>query len=247
MVNKVLAAFVAVDGLFVSMGAIMLGFAVIVQQKAFDAPSDGHDAARNLLYQKFPFTGEEDYAGGRNKAGDLAVANVSSAGIANAILTFIVFVATLPALATNNRGWLKFAGYLVVADAVFTMAIGLDLWIVTLKMKDEFSSIWTSQNAGIQDMMQTTFSCCGFNNSTSPAFVTDGTCPSPAAAALMPGCAASLVSFGSTFVDNIFTAVFGMVGIDVLLVMTMACLLKDRKERERFRYIDEKTGARSTF
>ncbi|KAI1079571.1 hypothetical protein F5B20DRAFT_156034 [Whalleya microplaca] len=225
MVNKVLAAFVAVDGLFVSMGAIMLGFAVIVQQRAFDTPGDGQDAARNLLYQKFPFT----------------------AGIANAVLTFIVFVATLPALATNNRSWLKLAGYLVVVDAVFTMAIGLDLWIITLKLKEEFSSIWLSQNAGVQDMMQTAFACCGFINSTSPAFVTDATCPSPAAAALMPGCSASLISFGSNFVDNIFTAVFGMVGIDSLLVMTIACLLKDRKERERFRYIDEKTGARSTF
>lgn len=58
MVNKVLAAFIAADGLFVAGGAIMLGFSVIVQQTCFDIPTDGTMAARDLLYQKFPFTGK---------------------------------------------------------------------------------------------------------------------------------------------------------------------------------------------
>jgi hypothetical protein len=51
-----------------------------------------------------------------------------------------------------------------------------------------------------------------------------------------------LTSFSNVFVDNIFTAAFGMVGVDVALIMAIACLLKDRKERERFRHIDEKRG-----
>ncbi|OTB03969.1 hypothetical protein M426DRAFT_59393 [Hypoxylon sp. CI-4A] len=225
MVNKVLAAFMAIDGLFVSMGAIMLGFSVIVQQTVNNAPSDGNEAARNLLYQKFPFT----------------------AGIVNAIFIFVTFLATIPALATNNRSMLKLAVYMIVVDAVFTMAIGVDLWIITLTMKNRFFDIWTAQNNQVQDLMQTAFNCCGYFNSTSPAFVTDTTCPSPAAAALLKGCGTPLTSFGNTFIDNIFTAVFGMVGIDTILVMATACLLKDRKERERFRYIDEKTGAKSSF
>ncbi|KAI1473864.1 hypothetical protein K445DRAFT_69175 [Daldinia sp. EC12] len=225
MVNKVLAAFVTMDILFVAMGAIMLGFSVIVQQTCFDTPTEGNEAARDLLYQRFPFT----------------------AGIVNAVFIFITFLTTLPALATNSRGWLKVAVWMVVVDAVFTMSIGVDLWILTLKMKDAFLQIWLSQSPQVQDLMQTAFSCCGFNNSTSPAFVTDATCPSPAAAALMRGCSAPLTSFGNTFVDNIFTAMFGMVGIDVVLIMSIACLLKDRKERERYRDIDEKSGARGTF
>ncbi|KAI4866335.1 hypothetical protein F4820DRAFT_261141 [Hypoxylon rubiginosum] len=225
MVNKVLASFVVMDGMFVSMGAIMLGFSIIVQQTCFDTPTEGNEAARDLLYQKFPFT----------------------AGIVNAVFIFATFLATIPALATNNRSWLKLAAFMVVADAIFTLGIGVDLWVLTLKMKDEYFEIWTSQSPHVQDLMQTAFSCCGYLNSSSPAFVTDQTCPSPAAAALMRGCSTPLNSFGNTFVDNIFTAMFGMVGIDVVLVMATACLLKDRKERERFRHIDEKSGARGTF
>lgn len=59
MVNKVLASFMVIDGLFVSMGAIMLGFCVIVRQTSFDAPTEGREAARDLLYRTFPFNGKD--------------------------------------------------------------------------------------------------------------------------------------------------------------------------------------------
>ncbi|KAI1854261.1 hypothetical protein JX265_000670 [Neoarthrinium moseri] len=225
MVNKVQLAFVAIDGLFAVMGAIMLGFSVVVINTCFNPPNEGEEAARDLLYQRFPLT----------------------AGIANGALTLFIFLVTIPALLTPSRGWLKFAAYLVVVDALFTLIIGLDLWIITLKTKQEFFDIWMSQPARVQDLLQTKFQCCGYINSTTPAFVTDATCPSPAAAALIKGCAAPLISFTNVFVDNIFTAAFGMVGVDVALIMALACLSKDRKERERFRYIDQKNGTKGGF
>lgn len=98
-----------------------------------------------------------------------------------------------------------------------------------------------------------------------PAFVTDETCTSPAAAALSRGCATAISSFSNIHIDNIFTVVFGVVGkhlqtppvsnpdmlilhpptgIDAIFVLCIACLLKDRKERERYRHIDEKSGYR---
>ncbi|KAI8632958.1 tetraspanin [Xylariaceae sp. FL1651] len=225
MVNKVLAAFMAIDGLFAATGALILGFSVIVQKTCFDPPVDGNEAARDLLYQQFPF----------------------AAGIGNSIITFIAFACTLPALATNSRSWLKVAAFLIVVDALFTLIIGLDLWIFTLRIKDTFSKIWLAQTPQVQGLIQTSFNCCGYFNSTSPAFFTDATCPSPAAAALMTGCATPISSFSNTFIDNIFTALFGIVGVDALLIVAIACLLKDRKEMERFRHIDEKSGARGTF
>jgi hypothetical protein len=73
-----------------------------------------------------------------------------------------------------------------------------------------------------------------------PAFQTDQVCTSPASAALITGCATPITSFANVYLDEFFTAVFGMVGIDGVLIMATACLLKERKERERFRHIDEK-------
>lgn len=225
MGNKVLTAFVAADFLFAIMGAIMVGFSVIVQNTCFGVPTEGEQAARDLIYQRFPLT----------------------AGIVNGVMTLVIFLATLPAIATSARGWLKFAGYLVVVNTLFTMIIGLDLWVITLKTKAELFDIWMSQPASVQDLLQTKFQCCGYFNSTSPAFITDATCPSPATAALLKGCATPLTSFANVFVDNIFTAVFGMVGVNTILIMAIACLLKDRKERERYRHIDEKNGMKDGF
>lgn len=113
------------------------------------------------------------------------------------------------------------------------------------------------------------FQCCGYLNSTSPAFITDEICPSPAAAALLRGCATNVASFANAFINDLFTAVFGMVGtflipaalpphqchsftssretniispkgIDALLILSIACLVKERKEMERYYIIDQK-------
>ncbi|KAG5913415.1 hypothetical protein E4U53_004875, partial [Claviceps sorghi] len=89
------------------------------------------------------------------------------------------------------------------------------------------------------------FQCCGYHNATTPAFITDPVCSSPAAAALLRGCGTAISDFGNIFLDYFFTSLFGMVGLDAILVLAIACLLKDRKERERYRYIDEKSGFRT--
>ncbi|TGJ81481.1 hypothetical protein E0Z10_g7287 [Xylaria hypoxylon] len=225
MVTKVLAAFIGVDILFALTGALIVGFSVIVRSTCFNPPTDGDEAARDLLYQQFPL----------------------SAGIGNGVFTFIAFACTLPALATNSRSWLKGAIALVVVNAIFSLVIGLELWILTLRIKETFSTLWNVQPAEVQGFMQGAFNCCGYFNSTSPAFHTDATCPSPATAALMTGCATPLSRFSNTFIDNIFTALFGVVGIDAVLIVAALCLLKERKEMERYRHIDEKSGARGTF
>ncbi|KAK3363545.1 hypothetical protein B0T25DRAFT_47030 [Lasiosphaeria hispida] len=225
MANKVALAYMASDFLFVLMGIFMLAFSLVVQSVQNEQPIEGKQAARNLLYQSFPLT----------------------AGIANAALVFFTFIVTIPGIITRARAWLKLGGILATISAVFSLVIGLYLWILTLKIKGDFAPLWMSQAPVAQDLMQTTFSCCGYFNSSSPAFVTNPTCPSPAAAALMRGCATPITAFANVFLDDIFTAVFGMVGVDAVFIMATVCLLKERKERERFRHIDEKSGARGAF
>lgn len=63
----------------------------------------------------------------------------------------------------------------------------------------------------------------------------------------MRGCAAPISSFANILIDDIFTALFGMAAFDAVLLLATACLLKDRKERARFRYIDAKAEGKSTF
>jgi len=220
MANKVQIAYLVSDGLFVLMGVFILAFSVIVNNIKDEVPTNGTQAARNLLYQGFPLT----------------------AGIVNAVLIFVAFAASLPGLATSSRKWLKLASYMAVVCMVFSTILGLIIWIQTLKLKEDFAPRFAAQNDTIKSLMQVEFNCCGYLNSTSPAFVTDATCTSKAAAAVMKGCSTPISSFANVFMDNIFTALFGIVGFDAVFVMATACLLKDRKERERFQHIDEKNG-----
>ncbi|CAI0648290.1 hypothetical protein CGCF415_v003856 [Colletotrichum fructicola] len=222
MANKVLLAYVAADAVFVITGAILLGYSLINQNTVNEAPKEGVEAATKLLTKQFPLT----------------------AGVVNAVFIFVTFLMTIPGMITPARGWLKLSGYLVTFCGLFSLVLGTYLWVTTLTTKADFGKLWIAADPSVQELMQTAFQCCGYFNSTSPAFVTDVQCPSPAAAALQKGCAAPITSFANVFVDNIFTAVFGMVGIDALLVVCTAMLLKDRKERERYRHIDEKAGYR---
>lgn len=83
-------------------------------------------------------------------------ANLSTAGIVNGVLVFVTFAFTLPAIAMPTRGWLKLSGYMLVVNAVFSVILGLYLWILTLRTKESLSPLWNAQQPRVQDLMQTT-------------------------------------------------------------------------------------------
>ncbi|EWY79835.1 hypothetical protein FOYG_17012 [Fusarium oxysporum NRRL 32931] len=222
MVNAVFLTAVIADILFLGSGILELVFSLVVRSQMNDAPFDGEDATRKLLYQRFPLT----------------------AGIVNAVFILVTFATTLPGLVMPARSILKVSGYMVTLCAIFTMCVGVFLWVMTLKIQEQFFNIYIAQEPEIQSLIQNSFECCGYFNSTTPAFVMDTTCTSPASAALLRGCAASTARFSNFHINNIFTVVFGIVGIDAIFILCIACLLKDRKERERYRNIDEKFSYR---
>lgn len=79
-----------------------------------------------------------------------------TAGIVNGVLIFATFALTLPAIAMPTRGWLKLSAYFIVFNAMFSVILGLYLWIITLRTKETFSPIWNAQTASVQGLMQTT-------------------------------------------------------------------------------------------
>ncbi|KFY86733.1 hypothetical protein V500_07436 [Pseudogymnoascus sp. VKM F-4518 (FW-2643)] len=84
--------------------------------------------------------------------------------------------------------------------------------------------------------------CCGYLSSNSPPFFQDSVCTNPLVAAQLSGCVGPFSTLANNYLDLIFTAAFGVVGIDVALILCIAMLVKDRKEKERYRHIDEKSG-----
>lgn len=133
MVNKILLTTVAADLLFLGAGAAQLAFSLIVRDMMNDPAEEGKQTARNLLYQRFPL----------------------EAGLVNAIFIFVTFLVTLPGLATPARSWLKLSGVLITICAIFTMCIGIFLWVLTLNSGNDFFDIWMEQEPRVQSLMQT--------------------------------------------------------------------------------------------
>ena len=85
----------------------------------------------------------------------MSLTRLSAAGIANSILYFVSFLTTIPAITMPTKIWLKISGGLVTITAVVSLVLGLDVWILTLKTKEDFAPLWSAQNSTVQDLMQT--------------------------------------------------------------------------------------------
>ena len=165
----------------------------------------------------------------------------TAAGI-NAIFIFATFLLSLPAvMASTHRLFLKIHGYMVVFCALFTMIVGLLIWFQTLKTRSNLAGVWGDQAAQVQSLLQQKFQCCGYTNAQTPPFIKDNTCTNTLVANSLQGCVTPFSNFANNYLDLIFTAAFGIAAIDVLLLLSVACLVKDRKEKERFRLIDQKS------
>jgi hypothetical protein len=90
--------------------------------------------------------------------------------------------------------------------------------------------------------LQQRFKCCGYTNATTPPFIPDNVCTNQLVAANLQGCVGPFSSFANDLLSKVFTADFAIVAVDVTLLLGIACLLKDRKEKERYALIDAKTG-----
>jgi len=221
MANKILYTFLAADALFVLGGGLLVAVAVI--SKAHISTGESlQKVAQMLLLSLCPL----------------------NAAIANAVLVFITFVISLPAIIyPDNRAWLKLHAWFVVASATFTLGLGLGIWFETLRTKSNLGVVWEQQTPRVRSLLQQRFDCCGYLNSTSPPFEADSTCRTPLIAAQKQGCVGPFSNFANNYLDVIFTADFCIVAIDVILLLCAAMVLKDRKERARYRLIDAKNGS----
>jgi hypothetical protein len=72
--------------------------------------------------------------------------------------------------------------------------------------------------------------------------VQDNICLNSLVAAQKSGCIGRFSEFANSYLDIIFTAAFGMVAVDTILVLCVAMVIQYRHEQERYRHIDEKNG-----
>jgi len=212
--------YLIINFLFLGCGGLLIAFSLISEQNEKSNLTVAN-VAKNLLLTQCPLT----------------------AGVVNSIFVFVTFLASLPALALPmNRGWLKIQGWMVVICSFFTLILGLFIWFDTLQTQKNLAGLWAQQGTAVQSLMQQRFQCCGYLNAMSPPFVVDSVCTDARTASALAGCVGPFSSYANAFLDLIFTAAFGIVGIDVLLLLCIVMVLKHRGELERYRHIDIKSS-----
>jgi len=220
MVGSVVASYVATNIIFLGTGILLISAAAIWQKELMGEPTM-ESVARFLLLKKAPL----------------------SAVIANGVMVLAAFLLSLPTFALpTSRTWLKAHGWLVMVCALFTMVLGLMEWVTTLTTRANLETIWGQQTPQIQSMLQQKFSCCGYLNSTSPMYVVDRVCTNEIVAASKEGCVSPFANYAERWINLLFTALFGIVGMDAVLILCTAMLIRYRKEQLRYRLIDQKWG-----
>lgn len=220
MPSGVTTSFLITEALFLGTG-IGITIATVIWMNEHSADPTVDTVARSVLISHFPM----------------------QALLANGALIFASFILCIPAMIIpTSRGWLKLHSWFIVLCSIFTLILGLNEWIQTLAIRANLATLWGEQPDEVQSLLQQKFSCCGYTNSTSPPFVTDDICPTAAVAAIREGCVGPFSKYSENFLNLVFTGAFGIVGLDMILLLCVAMLVKRRKEILRYRRIDEKRG-----
>ncbi|KAL8716125.1 MAG: hypothetical protein Q9220_000030 [cf. Caloplaca sp. 1 TL-2023] len=232
MIPIYLVSFLVADALFVATGGLLVAVALL-SRSSMSAPTTD-TVARSVLLSHAPLNGV----------------------LVDAGLVFVTFLASVPGLIiTKRRFWFQIHLWLVLASIVLTLTIGLTIWFSTLKTRANLALMWHDESPQIQHLLQQRvrrdllpnleirsdpseqFQCCGYM--TMP-FLTDTTCPTPLAAAAKPDCVGPFSNFANNFLDLVFTAMFGMVALDAILLLCGLVVQKKRAEEQRYQHIDEK-------
>lgn len=137
----------------------------------------------------------------------------------------------------------------LVATLLMTVITGSIIWFYTLTERADYQTVWLAQSSSTQAYLQDTLSCCGYWNATTAGLLvsTTGFCSSIKNATAITACVTPVTAYADTFLDNIFTTIYGFTAIEIFLFLTTSCLIINRTEEERFRRIDEKRGVRGGF
>jgi len=221
-ISPVFSTFLAVEIVF-ALTAVLMIVASIIWIRERSNPNL-ENIARSILLNDFPL----------------------SATIANGAMVIATFLLILPAIAIpTSTTWLKIHGWLVVVCAIFTLCLGLNEWLQTLRTRAQLSIIWGQQTVAMQSMLQQKFNCCGYLNHTTPRYATDTVCPNDLIAASKLGCVGPFSEYAESWLNLVFTVAFGIVGINAVVLLSTAMMVKVRKEMLRYRRIDEKRGIRA--
>lgn len=139
---------------------------------------------------------------------------------------------------------LMFLTWVLLVDAIGTVAIGTMIWFFTLKEEDNYGARFFGTTENIRQQLQDEFSCCGYFFSNDTSVVVGGFCANSTFAATQQSCVLPIIDYGDYTLNNIFSSIYGFMAVISGLFLLTLCVINKRIEAERFRKIDSKRGGR---
>lgn len=182
--------------------------------------------------------------------------NELTAGLTLAVALLVTFVISVAAVVQRNHVTvgLKMLNWALILDSIFVVIIGSILWFGTLRMRDNYRTIYAAQTPEIRIMLQDKLQCCGYFNASDLVEFSGNFCRDPAFLTTPEFlgadngtsrfCVDPITAFADTTMMNAFTTIYGYMGIIIGLFLASLCVINKRLEGERFKKIDLKRGGR---
>lgn len=212
--RKLLAAYSFASICMLAAGVISITFAIV-----WRAPN----VLRNLIISK----------------ADLTI------GIVIGVAYLLTFALSVGAVIQPNHVTLGLVilNWTLLGDAIITLIVGTIIWFYTLRERTNFAVIFDGASQNTRQQVQDALQCCGYFSATD-SVVNAGFCLDPTKAANATPCVGPLTTKADFTLNNIFSSIYGFMAVIIALFLASMCVIKVRKEEERFRLIDEKRGGR---
>lgn len=162
-----------------------------------------------------------------------------TASLVVGILMLTSFLISLPTyFLKKNTFLLQIHTAIITICALLTLSIGLKIWFATLQTRANLATVWQQQSDLTQSTLQRKFQCCGYLGAGAD-YRSDETCNAASVVGL-GSCQVPFSRFATGFLNMVFTSFFGFCALDVMLLLAVLCVVKERKEERRYALIDEK-------
>jgi asparagine N-glycosylation enzyme membrane subunit Stt3 len=170
-----------------------------------------------------------------------------TAGLVLGVMLLVTFALSIGAIIQPNHVTLPLAilNWAVIVDALTVIVIGTMIWWPTLQERDNFGKAFNATSDDTKLALQNMLQCCGyfFNNETGNV-IKQGFCGDEKNFSNSSGCVDPITAYADVTLNDIFTTIYGYMGVLAGVFIGTLCVIKTRHEAERFRRIDAKRGGR---
>lgn len=159
------------------------------------------------------------------------------------LLTFVVSIGAMVQPSTAVSGFIVL-NWTLILDAVATLVVGTILWFYSLMERNNYYAVWKMQTDATREAVQNMFQCCGYFLPNDTVAI-GGFCQNMQfvnALNTTDACVSHITSFSDDMIQPVFTGIYFFMGVVLCLLMASLCVIKTRREEDRFRKIDQKRG-----